>query len=134
MKDNEPKLNQTERFISLTEEIVKQLQNTPTEFKGIVTTITRKDLEGGTRALYLGSDGKWSGRTQMMGYPLSDTDSVISEYASINDRDYQNLEQSKDWTASETKRQNYIQKNKKRLFNGLLTEMESTLQRLQTKN
>ncbi len=134
MKDKEPKPSQEQRFIFLTEEIVKQLKNIPTEYKGISATISRKDLEGGTRALYLDSDGKWSGRTQMMGYLLFDTNSVISEYASINDEDYQNLERAKDWRANEIKRQEYIQENKKGLFNRLLKEMESTLQRLQTKD
>ena len=73
----------------------------------------------------------------MMGWPIGSNpniDSLISEFASINDENYHSIELNEGWETSRTKREEYIQKNKDRLFNGLLIEMESILQGLQTQN
>jgi hypothetical protein len=135
MKDKEPKLNPEQKFISLSEEIVSQLKKTCPEHNTTFTGIVINDTPGGTRALVIDSNGNWSGRVQMMGWPIGinpKIDVLVSEYASVTDKDYQLLEQNEDHKSGEIKTKEFIQKNKERLFNGLLTEMESVIEKLKT--
>lgn len=127
MKDNEPILDQEQKFILLRDEIVTKLKKScPIEVETQCVCVSTRETDGGTIGLYLSSDGNWSGRVQMAGWPMEinpSIESLLNQYAlTINDRGYKRL-----LNKGEEKMNKYVLKNKNRLLSGLLKEMDSTL-------
>ena len=136
-KDTEPKLDLETKFVALKGELIKQIgityQENLQQYAGVVIRVLTNEWDGGSQALMLGSDGKWGGKMDMMGWDIGEspsTDTLIREYAEIKDEGYQAIRLSDDDEAEEVKREQYLQENRGRLFLGLVTEMEIRLQGL----
>ena len=99
----------------------------------MVIRVLTNERDGGSQALMLGSDGKWGGKMDMIGYDIDespDTDILIREFAAIKDEAYQAIQFLADDDKGEATREQYLQQNRERLLQGLVTEMEARLQEL----
>ena len=136
-KDIEPKIDLETRFTALKDELVKRIGMTYQEHlqhhSGVVIRVLTNERDGGSQALMLGSDGKWGGKMDMIGYDIGespDTDILIREFAAIKDEAYQAIQFLADDDKGEATREQYLQQNRERLLQGLVTEMEARLQEL----
>lgn len=135
-KDTEPKNNPEARYFATKDELVKQMaityQESLQQYSGVVIRILTNEWDGGSQTLMLGSDGKWGGKMDMMGWDIGenpDTSILIREYAEIKDKEYQAIRFPDD-EVEEAKREQYLEENRERLFQGLVSEMEARLQEL----
>lgn len=137
-KDGEPKKNLETRFNAVQDEVVKHLQldheqNAP-EYAGVYMTIVAKKWEGGrSQALILSSNSEWSGKSDMMGWPIGKNPPIgrlIEEYAEITDEEYGRMVLSDFSNDEDGRRKNYIRRSKERLLGGLVNEMEARLEEI----
>jgi hypothetical protein len=97
MVDQEPQAIFEAKFVALKDQIVSQMaityKDSLEEYAGVVVPIVFNEDYG--QSLMLGSDGKWSGRVDMMGYEVAgDLNRLIEEYASITDPTFRAIELS----------------------------------------
>lgn len=134
--DKEQIVNLDEQFAALKKELVQQIMITYHEgvmhYRGIYIRVVSNERDGGDQALLLDSNGIWSGKCGMGGFEMGEdpsTDSLIEEYAEIQDDEYRKRLYSSDRAEKATSKQ-YFSENRERLFVELMNAMEARLQEL----
>lgn len=107
MKDKEPQSDLEVRFGALQGELIAQInttyQESLQEYKGVVVRVVTNEWDSGSQALLLGSDGKWSGKMDMMGWDIGEPslDDLLEDYAEIKDPEFDALKHE-EYEAEET--------------------------------
>lgn len=98
MIDQEPTQDLEVRFAGLQHELIAQIGTTYQEdlqkYKGVVVRIVSNEWDGKSEALLLGSDGKWSGKMDMMGWNIGEKpqlNELLEDYAEIKEPDFQRI-------------------------------------------
>lgn len=145
-KDREPQPDLEKKFSAVKDRIVSQLKarggspDVRLEQGGYesIRIASNEEEEEGNRALILHASGRWSGKSAMGGYDLGTPSlyELVQEYARIKDPKFIEIELSllearktKKATEAESEaaRQAYLTKNRTRLLEGLVGQMETVL-------
>jgi hypothetical protein len=121
MNGKETNIKPEERLIALSEKIIKQLKvDCPSENQRSNRIIAGNKNPKITEALVVFSDGEWSFRVFKGNVSLGKNpplNILLSVYADLNDEKYPQM--------SKSEREVYLELNKEKLTEGLLTQMET---------